>query len=87
MQGLHTKGRPPELQQKFRERFAGGHGSFPLVGSPDHVADELRRIADAGFAGTTLGFVDYRAELPFFIAEVLPRLERMGLRVAATSAD
>lgn len=87
LQGLHTKGRPPELQQKFRERFAGGHGSFPLVGSPDHVAGELRRIADAGFAGTTLGFVDYRAELPFFIAEVLPRLERMRLRVAATPAD
>jgi FMNH2-dependent dimethyl sulfone monooxygenase len=87
LQGLHTKGRPPELQQKFRERFAGGHGSFPIVGSPDHVAEELGRIAAAGFAGTTLAFVDYRAELPFFAAEVLPRLQRMGLRVAAAPAD
>ncbi len=81
LQGLHTQGRPPEVQQKFKERFAGGHGSFPLVGSPDHIAEQLRRIAAAGFAGTTLSFVNYRAEFPFFIAEVLPRLESMGLRV------
>jgi alkanesulfonate monooxygenase SsuD/methylene tetrahydromethanopterin reductase-like flavin-dependent oxidoreductase (luciferase family) len=83
LQGLHTKGRPPELQQKFKERFAGGHGSFPLIGAPDHVAEQLSQIAAAGLAGTTLSFVDYRAELPFFVAEVLPRLERMGLRVPA----
>jgi alkanesulfonate monooxygenase SsuD/methylene tetrahydromethanopterin reductase-like flavin-dependent oxidoreductase (luciferase family) len=86
LQGLHTKGRPPELQQKFKERFAGGHGSFPLVGSPDHVAAQLGRIAAAGFAGTTLSFVDYRRELPFFVAEVLPRLERAGLRVPTRRA-
>jgi dimethylsulfone monooxygenase len=83
LQGQHTRGRPPELQQKFRERFAGGHGSFPIVGSPDRVAEILRQISDAGFAGTTLGFVDYRRELPFFIENILPRLEDMGLRVPA----
>ena len=83
LQGQHTRGRPPELQQKFRERFAGGHGSFPIVGTPDHVAELLRQISEAGFAGTTLGFVDYRNELPFFIEHVMPRLERMGLRQPA----
>jgi FMNH2-dependent dimethyl sulfone monooxygenase len=87
LQGLHTRGRPPEVQQNFRERFAGGHGSFPIVGSPDHVADELGRIAAAGFAGTTLSFVDYRAELPFFATEVLPRLQRMGLRALHAPVD
>jgi alkanesulfonate monooxygenase SsuD/methylene tetrahydromethanopterin reductase-like flavin-dependent oxidoreductase (luciferase family) len=80
LQGQHTRGRPPELQQKFRERFAGGHGSFPIIGTPDLVAEYLQRISEAGFAGTTLGFVDYRNELPFFIEHVMPRLERMGLR-------
>ena len=83
LQGQHTQGRPPELQQKFKERFAGGHGSFPLVGSPDRIAEQLGQVAAAGLAGTTLSFVDYRAELPFFVAEVLPRLERMGLRLPA----
>lgn len=80
LQGLHTKGRPPELQQKFRERFAGGHGSFPLIGSPDMIADKLAEIASAGISGVTLGFVDYESELPYFVDEVLPRLRRMGLR-------
>lgn len=82
LQGLHTKGRPPELQRKFRERFAGGHGSFPLIGSPDMIACKLGEVAGAGIGGVTLGFVDPERELPYFIDEVLPRLRRKGLRVS-----
>jgi len=33
-----------------------------------------------GLAGTAVAFLDYRAEMPYFLAEVLPRLERAGLR-------
>ena len=43
-------------------------------GSPDDVARELANIAEAGFAGTTIAFVNYLSEFPFFAAEVLPRL-------------
>ena len=82
LQGLHTKGRPPELQQKFRERFAGGHGSFPIIGTPDVVADKLAQLSDAGIGGVTLGFVNYLDELPYFIENVLPRLERKGVRLS-----
>jgi alkanesulfonate monooxygenase SsuD/methylene tetrahydromethanopterin reductase-like flavin-dependent oxidoreductase (luciferase family) len=64
----------------MRGRFAAGHGTYPLVGDPDSVADEMARITDAGFAGTTLSFVDYVKEFPFFRDEVIPRLERKGLR-------
>jgi alkanesulfonate monooxygenase SsuD/methylene tetrahydromethanopterin reductase-like flavin-dependent oxidoreductase (luciferase family) len=81
LQGLHTQGRPPELQQLFRQRFAGGHGVFPIVGTPDVVAEKLNSISDAGFGGVALGFVDYETELPFFIENVLPRLEASGLRL------
>jgi dimethylsulfone monooxygenase len=44
----------------------------------------LAKISAAGFAGTTITFtfVNYVNELPFFVAEVLPRLEANGLRVA-----
>jgi alkanesulfonate monooxygenase SsuD/methylene tetrahydromethanopterin reductase-like flavin-dependent oxidoreductase (luciferase family) len=80
LQGLNTQGRPAELQQKFRERFAGGHGVYPLVGTPDIVAQGLSQIAQAGFDGVALGFLDYDRELPYFVETVLPRLERMGLR-------
>jgi alkanesulfonate monooxygenase SsuD/methylene tetrahydromethanopterin reductase-like flavin-dependent oxidoreductase (luciferase family) len=83
MQAANTRTRPPELRDLFRYRFAGGHGCYPLIGSPDEVAEGLAEIAAAGFAGTTIAFVDYLAEFPLFAGDVLPRLVRKGLRVAA----
>jgi hypothetical protein len=44
------------------------------------VAQELSRLRAVGLDGLALNFVDYLAELPYFAAEVLPRLERLGLR-------
>jgi alkanesulfonate monooxygenase SsuD/methylene tetrahydromethanopterin reductase-like flavin-dependent oxidoreductase (luciferase family) len=81
LQALHAKSFPPEAFKLFRQRFAAGFGTYPLVGDPDFVASELARIARAGFAGTTIAFVNYLRELPYFCEEVLPRLERMGLRL------
>ena len=71
---------PPEALRTMRGRFAAGHGTYPLVGDPDTIAAEMEKITAAGFAGTTLSFVDYAKEFPFFRDEVLPRLERRGLR-------
>ncbi len=58
------------------------HG-FPLVGDPDRVASMLATLSEAGFDGVGLSFVNYLNELPFFRDEVLPRLERKGLRTSA----
>lgn len=76
----NAKSFPPELLQLLRNRMAAGHGGFPLVGSPDDVADGLESLAKCGFAGTTLCFVDYVKEFPLFRDEVLPRLVAKGLR-------
>jgi dimethylsulfone monooxygenase len=65
---------------KMRRRLAGGHGSFPLIGTPEIVAEELSKLHEAGLAGTTLSFFDFTAELPFFIERVLPLLKQRGLR-------
>ncbi len=73
----------PAAYQQHRKRFAAGGGTYPLVGTPRHIADEMVRMADAGFAGTTLSFVNFTAELPYFVANVLPLLERAGLRAPA----
>ena len=70
----------PADYQRHRTRFAAGGGTYPLVGTPRHIADEMIRIAEAGFAGTTLTFVNFTDELPYFVAEVLPLLVRAGLR-------
>jgi alkanesulfonate monooxygenase SsuD/methylene tetrahydromethanopterin reductase-like flavin-dependent oxidoreductase (luciferase family) len=83
LQSLHAKSFPPEAFKLFRQRFAAGHGTYPIVGDPDFVADELGRISAAGFAGTTVSFVNYLDELPYFCDEVLPRLVTKRLRSAA----
>lgn len=80
LQGLYTQGRPSELREKLKFRMAGGHGGLPIVGDPEDVAAKLADVADAGFAGCTIAFVDYLREFPFFEEHVLPRLERAGLR-------
>jgi dimethylsulfone monooxygenase len=63
-----------------RKRFAAGDGTYPLVGSPDYIADQLIKISAAGFAGTTVSFVNFKNELPYFIDNVLPKLKQAGLR-------
>jgi hypothetical protein len=37
-------------------------------------------MSEAGLAGASICFLDYLAHMPYFIQEVLPRLERAGLR-------
>jgi len=83
LQGLHAQSFPPEAFRLFRQRFVGGHGVYPLIGDPDDIAQELARISAAGFVGTTITFVNYVNEFPYFRDEVLPRLERLGLREPA----
>jgi alkanesulfonate monooxygenase SsuD/methylene tetrahydromethanopterin reductase-like flavin-dependent oxidoreductase (luciferase family) len=76
----HQLGRPPEFQKELMYRYCAGHGSYPLIGTPDDIAVAMQRMAEVGFAGSTIAFVDYGSELPYFRDEVLPRLERLGLR-------
>ncbi len=82
---LDAKSFPAEVFTLFRDRFAGGFGTYPIIGDPDTVADTLAAISHAGFDGATLSFVDYNAEFPYFRDEVLPRLERKGLRLPVRS--
>lgn len=53
---------------------------YPIVGTPDDAVAELQKLADIGVAGSTIVFLNYLKELPYFVQEVLPRLERAGLR-------
>ena len=67
----------PRSGTYFASRAIGG---YPFVGTPDHVAEELADLSRAGVRGIAFSFVNYLDELPFFRDEVLPRLERMGVR-------
>ena len=63
-----------------RSHQAHGMGGVPIVGDPDFVADAIIGMAGAGIRGIGVSFVNYLNELPYFRDEVLPRLERAGLR-------
>jgi alkanesulfonate monooxygenase SsuD/methylene tetrahydromethanopterin reductase-like flavin-dependent oxidoreductase (luciferase family) len=80
LQNMHAQSFSREMLENYRWRFAAGHGSYPLVGTPDDIADELERMYNAGVNGTTLAFFDYADELPEFAEEVLPRLRKKGIR-------
>jgi alkanesulfonate monooxygenase SsuD/methylene tetrahydromethanopterin reductase-like flavin-dependent oxidoreductase (luciferase family) len=86
LQGMFAQSYPKEIIARNRVRFAAGHGSYPIVGDPDHVAAELARVPQAGFSGTTVAFMNYLDSFPYFAAEVMPRLERMGVRDAKVPA-
>lgn len=80
LQFAHAQSFPHDLLALIRERMATGHGGFPLVGTPDQVAEGIAGLHEAGFAGTTLSFLDYAAEFPFFRDTVLPTLSARGIR-------
>jgi alkanesulfonate monooxygenase SsuD/methylene tetrahydromethanopterin reductase-like flavin-dependent oxidoreductase (luciferase family) len=82
-QGQGTIARPFDTRFHLAtgRRYAGAYpGALPLVGTPDEVAAELAAMSERGLAGTSVAFLDYLKEIPFFVQEVLPRLERAGLR-------
>jgi dimethylsulfone monooxygenase len=80
LQFAHAQSFPHDLLALIRDRMAAGHGGFPLVGTPDQVAEGILSLRRAGFAGTTLSFVDYVAEFPYFRDTVLPILSAHGIR-------
>jgi FMNH2-dependent dimethyl sulfone monooxygenase len=76
----------PEEFQRIRNHQANGMGGLPLIGDPDGVAQDLTRLAALGLRGIAISFVNYLDELPYFCAEVLPRLARSGLRDSRPAA-
>ena len=56
-------------------------GMYPLVGTPNEIVAEFARLEAIGVAGSTLVFLNYLREFPYFAQEVLPRMKRAGLRM------
>ncbi len=80
LQFAHAHSFPHDLLALIRERMATGHGGFPLVGTPEQVAEGIASLHAAGFRGTTLSFLDYAQEFPYFRDTVLPLLAQRGIR-------
>ncbi|MEL7028942.1 MAG: LLM class flavin-dependent oxidoreductase [Pseudomonadota bacterium] len=80
LQFAHAQSFPHDLLALIRDRMAAGHGGYPLVGTPNKVADTIQEIYETGFNGMCLAFVDYVKEFPYFRDEVMPLLEKRGIR-------
>jgi alkanesulfonate monooxygenase SsuD/methylene tetrahydromethanopterin reductase-like flavin-dependent oxidoreductase (luciferase family) len=76
------EGVSPAEHEKLRRRYAMTSGGFACIGSPDDIADMLETISRAGFAGIGLTSPHYSNEFHYYPEEILPRLERKGLRYA-----
>jgi alkanesulfonate monooxygenase SsuD/methylene tetrahydromethanopterin reductase-like flavin-dependent oxidoreductase (luciferase family) len=76
------KGVPPEEHQQLRLRYAATSGGFACIGSPDEIADQLELISSLGFTGIGMTSPHYVDEFHYYPEELLPRLERKGLRSA-----
>ncbi|HUC69783.1 MAG TPA: LLM class flavin-dependent oxidoreductase, partial [Stellaceae bacterium] len=79
MRGVTRQAYPEDFEER-RAFQANGMGGVPIVGDPDTVAADLMHLSAAGARGIGLSFVNYLDELPYFCAEILPRLARADLR-------
>jgi FMNH2-dependent dimethyl sulfone monooxygenase len=80
-----------EMRKRFRtveyndltrlsEQIISGGGTHPVRGSYDEVAQHYADLHAAGLDGVAVGLVDYIADFPALRDEVVPRMERLGLR-------
>jgi FMNH2-dependent dimethyl sulfone monooxygenase len=80
LRGVTAETKGVEEFERQRRFFANGMSGLPLIGDPDGIARALADLSATGLTGIGLSFINYLDELPFFCEEVLPRLERLGLR-------
>jgi alkanesulfonate monooxygenase SsuD/methylene tetrahydromethanopterin reductase-like flavin-dependent oxidoreductase (luciferase family) len=71
---------------KIGASLASAGGAYSLHGSPRTIADGLAELAVAGLDGVVLTFPNYDAGLPVFISDVLPLLEKDGVRAPRNAA-
>jgi alkanesulfonate monooxygenase SsuD/methylene tetrahydromethanopterin reductase-like flavin-dependent oxidoreductase (luciferase family) len=71
----------------MKRRNIGGSGTWPVVGSYDDAVDMYERLAASGLSGVAVGLIDYIEEFPHLRDEVLPRMERRGLRLPVAPED
>jgi alkanesulfonate monooxygenase SsuD/methylene tetrahydromethanopterin reductase-like flavin-dependent oxidoreductase (luciferase family) len=73
-----------EVKAQMWRRLAAANGGHLILGDPDEVAQQMKAMSDLGLTGIAMGLVNYVDHFPYIRDEVLPRLERMGLRAPAS---
>ena len=69
-------------QGDLKARLISGAG-YPIVGSYDDCVDTMLKLQQQGLNGLAIGMINYIRDFPAIRDEILPRMERVGLREAA----
>ena len=78
--GLNSEIMPEAAWQTFKLHLKGGYAGYSLVGSAETIAERLAGLSDIGIDGVAIHWVDYLDGLNRFNADVMPLLEKAGLR-------
>lgn len=80
VQGMASDTRNLNNEAVILERRITTLGGVPLVGSAQDVADQIEALSEKGVDGMLSAMCDYEADVSRFAGEVIPLLERRGLR-------
>jgi dimethylsulfone monooxygenase len=78
--GIQSQVMPLELIEQFKFHLKAGWGGYPLVGTPERIADTLKTLSHMGIDGMLLNWVDYWDGLERWNRQVMPLLIQAGLR-------
>lgn len=85
--GINSEAMPPDALAAMRQRFAAGAGGFPLVGTSETIAQRLEMLSSAGIDGVLMTWLNFDTGLATFTRDVLPRLEKAGLRAPVSVTE
>jgi FMNH2-dependent dimethyl sulfone monooxygenase len=75
-----TDGLSKQEAFKVRARALAGFGTHQLIGNPDTIAQRFVEFSELGLDGAVLIWPNYEEGVDSFNEEVIPRLERLGIR-------
>lgn len=78
--GLNSEMMPADAWDTFKLHLKGGYAGYSLVGSAETIADRLASLSEIGIDGIAIHWVDYLDGLNRFNGDVMPLLEKAGLR-------
>jgi alkanesulfonate monooxygenase SsuD/methylene tetrahydromethanopterin reductase-like flavin-dependent oxidoreductase (luciferase family) len=74
---------PEYIMRAMSFAIKAGYGGYPLTGTADDIAQKMQALSEIGVDLFLVTWLDYAKGLTAFAKEVLPRLEKMGLRTPA----
>jgi alkanesulfonate monooxygenase SsuD/methylene tetrahydromethanopterin reductase-like flavin-dependent oxidoreductase (luciferase family) len=76
----NAKTLPPDVLAEMKKHFIAGWGGYPIIGTPEQIADSLVTLSKIGLNGTLLNFPRYIDDMRRFQKDVYPLVQQTGLR-------